>query len=203
MTGQLTDVLARRGPGYDLRPAESSPRTGTWGRVLDAATHRGPGYTPASAEELTEHEATARKARNQLAEFLHASFGRILAAKEALEAMNSATGPTAHDYRVSAEYELRGFLEYFHAEWPPAMAALRDAVGPLDLRTRYLIARLNRLQHTRVAEMERLADELAGHPGTPCPTAEPRTTELSFARATYVTAGEVRSLASLLHAAVR
>ncbi|MER5637227.1 hypothetical protein ABT095_09730 [Kitasatospora sp. NPDC002227] len=200
MTGRFVDVLTRSGPGYQLCPPGAAPvplppRETVWGRILDAATHRGPGYDPATAEEVADSELAVRRAKARLVEFLHASFGRILAAQEALDAMESASGPRAQDYRVSAEYELRGFLDYFHAEWPPALTALREAIGPLDFRARHLITRLNRLQNNSVKQMERLADELA-HAHTPIP-------EPPLSHAAHVTAGEVRSLASLLHAAVR
>ncbi|AUG77039.1 hypothetical protein CFP65_2192 [Kitasatospora sp. MMS16-BH015] len=194
MTSRFADVLTRSGPGYELSPpAELPPRETVWGRILDAATHRGPGYCPATAEELADAEAAARHAKARLVDFLRTSFGRILAAQEALDAMDSASGPRAEGYRISAEYELRGFLDYFHAEWPPAVAALREATGPLDFRARRLIARLTRLQNNSVRQMERLADELAH---APAPTDPPHR------YATHVTAGEVRSLASLLHATV-
>ncbi|MER8185647.1 hypothetical protein [Kitasatospora sp. NPDC094015] len=163
MTTKFSDVLSRGGPDGGAGPEEgwSMPRESLAGRFLDSLTHSGPGYCPASAQELADHAAAGRQAKAELVEFLRTSVGKVVAIRESMAALESAGAGQRDLRRAEAEHALREFLEFFHAQWPDTLQAVRETLGPLDLRSRHLISRLARAQRKAVDQVTDLADELA------------------------------------------
>ncbi|MFB7555748.1 hypothetical protein [Streptomyces brevispora] len=147
MRTRFLDALTHSGPGYELRQDDvwTEPRTGA-SRLLDAVTHSGLGYSLPSVAEVTEIAELKRRKTKDLDGALLEGFEQFFYAKGHLEAAARADDPEARKQQFEAAVAcLREYLN--HADGPQdlAMEAAREALGPLDLRSRLMLYRLDRL----------------------------------------------------------
>lgn len=147
MGTRFLDALTHSGPGYELAQDDTwaDLRTGT-GRFLDALTHSGPGYSQPSVAEATEIADLKRQKKRDLDGALLEGFEQFFYAKGHLEAaarLDDAEEKKQH--REAAVACLRAYLQ--HAEGPVdlALGAARESLGPLDLRSRLMLHRLDRI----------------------------------------------------------
>ncbi|MCE7082404.1 hypothetical protein [Streptomyces sp. ST2-7A] len=172
---RFVDALTHSGPGYlsesdpgNLPETRSSP-----GRFLDALAHRGPGYGPPSPGERLEMATAVRRGRELVTETALGAMEQLLYAKGHIDALAGAGDERERREHASAALdELGEFLRYTRRELPPASTALREALGPLDLRNRISLLRtersLRRLESSVTAAVDHLRDVHAREaPGAP------------------------------------
>ncbi|MFJ5923895.1 hypothetical protein ACIQF6_14990 [Kitasatospora sp. NPDC092948] len=205
MTTELSDVMARRGPGYETdAPASwAMPRHSLGGRLLDSITHSGPGYCPASTEEIAEISAAQRHVKDNIVEILARSIADLVSLKVHLEKLGNGTQSEQDHHKREFETGIRKISRRFDSDWPPALQALKDSVGPLDFRERRLIKRMSRFGRVASGLLADLAAETRREQKAPV---EIRTTTppRRMPSGRPITADQVnRSLVSLLQAAAR
>ncbi|MQS07778.1 hypothetical protein [Streptomyces alkaliphilus] len=88
---------------------------------------------------------------------------RLLYAKGHIDALQGVQDARErHRHASAALGELRGVLRYTREELPVASAALREALGPLDLRDRILLWRIERSLRRVEAAIGATVDHLRG-----------------------------------------
>lgn len=147
MGTRFLDALTHSGPGYELPQDESwtDSRAGV-SRFMDALTHSGPGYSLPSVAEAAEIAELKRRKTNDLHVALLGGFEKFFYAKGRLEAAARAENPEEKKKHREAAMEcLRAYLQHADGPLNLALGAAYEALGPLDLRSRLKLHRLDRV----------------------------------------------------------
>lgn len=147
MGTRFLDALTHSGPGYELAQddAWTEPRAGV-SRFLDAVTHSGPGYTLPSVAEVAEITELKRRKTKDLDGALLEGFEQFFYAIGNLEAASRVEDPEEKKkHREAAVAFLRAYLQYADGSLDLALEAAREALGPLDVRSRLMLYRLDRV----------------------------------------------------------
>ncbi|WP_440557659.1 hypothetical protein ACSP97_13450 [Streptomyces sp. SCPE 10] len=147
MGTRFLDALTHSGPGYELTQDDAwvEPRSSV-SHFLDAVTHNGPGYSLPSAAELSEIAELKRRKRKDLDGALLEGFEQFFYAKGHLEAAARAESPEEKKQHIEAAVAcLRAYLQHADGSLGLALEAAREALGPLDLRSRLMLHRLDRV----------------------------------------------------------
>lgn len=196
MSNRLLNALTHSGPGYELN--QDSDWTGfrtNSSRLLDALTHSGPGYSLPSQAEIHETSALKRQKAKDLNTAILEGFEMFFYAQGHLEAI-----PKTRDVdekkrqREAAMQCLREFLEHADGSMSLALVAAQESLGPLDLRAKFTLRKLDRLMRRMQASIATLLQALA-RSGQP----KERITHQSQVAVKRAT----RSLEVLCHAAAR
>lgn len=147
MRTRFLDALTHSGPGYELGQDDvwTEPRAGI-SRLLDAVTRSGPGYSLPSVAEMSEIAELKRRKTKDLDGALLEGFEQFFYAKGHLEAAARADDSEDRNQQFEAAVAcLRVFLRHADGPLELAMEAAREALGPLDLRSRLMLYRLDRV----------------------------------------------------------
>jgi hypothetical protein len=196
MGARLLDALTHSGPGYELNHENTwTESRSTASRYLDALTHSGPGYSLPSATEIAEIAVLKRQKLNGLNDALLEGFELFFYAKGHLEAMERAETESKKREQLEAAITwLRLFLRHVDGPMDLALMAARESLGPLDLRSKLVLRRLDGLFRRLKAIVEGLLGTLEG-PG------KPRSAIANRSQAAVKRAA--RSMEVLCHAAAR
>ncbi|MFF4825795.1 hypothetical protein ACFY20_22765 [Streptomyces sp. NPDC001312] len=154
---QFLQALTHKGPGYEInasgRDEWADSRRGT-ARFFDALSHRGPGYAPPSAEEIAENKRAANKSQENLKLASLGGIEKALYVKGSLEAAGRATDPEVRkEHLVAARESLQGLLQSLEYDIAIALSEVKEAVNPLDFRTRLRIRKAERDLETLVTQI--------------------------------------------------
>ncbi|QFR94107.1 hypothetical protein [Streptomyces tsukubensis] len=159
------DALTHSGPGYDLTPDDdgwddSGPGGG---RILDAVTHSGPGYaySLSAATEMAENAALKQRRNKELNDALLEGFDRFRRAVRSLEAaaLTEDRGEK-NGHRERAVEGFRAYLQHADGAISLALNAAREALGPLDVRPRLALNRLDRMLRKSAIEVRDSINDL-------------------------------------------
>lgn len=168
MGTRFLDALTHSGPGYELAQDDvwTDSRTGV-SRFLDTLTHSGPGYSLPSAAEIAEIANLKRRKTDDLNAALLGGFEEFFYAIGHLEAASRAEdAEEKKKQREAAMTHLRAYLKHADGSLNLALEAAREALGPLDLRSRLSLHRLDRILRRLKAAVQSLlgALERSGQP---------------------------------------
>lgn len=164
MGTRFLDALTHSGPGYELGQDDvwTEPRAGV-SRLMDAVTHSGPGYSLPSMAEIAEIAELKRRKTRDLDGALLEGFEQFFYAKGHLEAAVRADDPEDKKQQFEAAVAcLRVYLHHADGPLDLALEAAREALGPLDLRSRLMLYRLDRVLRRLKSAVQGLLVALQG-----------------------------------------
>jgi hypothetical protein len=158
MGTRFLDALTHSGPGYECNQENTwtTPQNGT-ARLLNALTHSGPGYSLPSMAEQAEIAKLKQSKQSALIDALLEGFEKFFYAEGQLEALAKAKSATEKRERLeAAEAYVREYIQ--HADGPVALAldAALESLGPLDLRSKVTLLRLQHLSR----KLRNIADSI-------------------------------------------
>jgi hypothetical protein len=147
MGTRLLDAVTHSGPGYELDHDNSwtGTRVGA-DRILDSLTHSGPGYSLPGTAEMLEIAALKRQKKRDLSDALLEGIEKYLYAQGQLEAAPKAKDADEKKKHQEAAMEcLRAFLQHVDGPVKLALIAAQESQGPLDLRSKFILRKLEHL----------------------------------------------------------
>lgn len=147
MITDFLNALTHNGPGYEppRNKVSDEPRS-HFSRFLDALTHSGPGYDLDGDPETAELSYLKREKMKDLYGLLLEGLELNLYALGNLEAARreSDSGDRERLIRSAAE-RLRAYLDITGQPLEIALGSARESLGPLDIRARVNLRKLQRL----------------------------------------------------------
>jgi hypothetical protein len=196
MTTNFLDALTHNGPGYELPRNELSdePRS-RLSRFLDALTHSGPGYDLDGEPEATEISHLKREKMKALYDLLLESLELNLYALGNLEAARRESDSRDREILIqSATERLRAYLDITGQPLQIALSSARESLGPLDIRAKVNLRKLQRLTIRSRASVRSTLDSAT--PSSQRASSIPLVPQIAVKRAS-------RSVEAICHAGAR